>query len=254
MTPPLTRYRMRLIDGEIGTPVVDGYIQSDVDAAWAARDETLETLRRAIDPRDALHGDTKALAALAEAHRSDSEDRDTQAGALETLRRDNEELTRQVKNLMMQAHDALVELKDRAGALERLRAALQRIADEDDSCQCDHADDECCAKLKGPSAFCGHCIAEIALHGVGEAQAWQLIETAPKDGTRVLVLFNGEPHVARYAPVWAPGNLHWIVNHPRWRSEDMQMVSEIEPNEFQVLAGYKGPTHWMPLPSAPERS
>jgi hypothetical protein len=81
---------------------------------------------------------------------------------------------------------------------------------------------------------------------------WQPIETAPKDGTKVLVLFNGEPHVAQYAPIWSPENKRWMVNHPRWRADDMQMVSEIDPNEHQIAYGMKGPTHWMPLPEPPK--
>lgn len=76
---------------------------------------------------------------------------------------------------------------------------------------------------------------------------WQPIDTAPKDGTPVLVWFRGGAHVARYSPLWHPDNLRWIVNHPKWDDRDMQVVSEIEPNEFQQRLGMIGPTLWMPI-------
>ncbi len=83
--------------------------------------------------------------------------------------------------------------------------------------------------------------------------AWKPIETAPKDGTSVLVWFYGEPHVAVYAPIWTPENKRWFVRHPKWPdSSSWSQVTEIEPNQFQVMAGLVGPTHWMPLPEPPK--
>lgn len=61
---------------------------------------------------------------------------------------------------------------------------------------------------------------------------WQPIETAPKDGTRVL-LFSGAWFTGYYAHSrykWDPG---------KWRSD-----------EYPDLTN---PTHWMPLPQAPEK-
>jgi hypothetical protein len=64
---------------------------------------------------------------------------------------------------------------------------------------------------------------------------WRPIETAPKDGTRVLV--------------YAPGHLHmiaaWIEHHgytylgPAWFSNNSTILPP--------------PTHWMPLPEFPAR-
>ncbi len=65
---------------------------------------------------------------------------------------------------------------------------------------------------------------------------WQPIATAPKDGTRVLVCCPGatEPFVAHWqvhtAATWGIGNT--------WRDDADCTVAE--------------PTHWMPLPAAPE--
>jgi hypothetical protein len=42
-----------------------------------------------------------------------------------------------------------------------LRVALQTIADSDDECQCDHTDDNCCARV--PSGFCARCVAAASL-------------------------------------------------------------------------------------------
>ena len=67
---------------------------------------------------------------------------------------------------------------------------------------------------------------------------WQPIETAPKDGTRILVPY----------PIFDPGNLtaspdryEIIVVHWRevgWVSDGAWMLHE-------------DPTHWMPLPPPP---
>ena len=58
---------------------------------------------------------------------------------------------------------------------------------------------------------------------------WQPIETAPKDGTQVLL----------YWPIWSdtPGIGCWLKNE--WVVEG-------------ALYSVEGPTHWMPLPKAPE--
>lgn len=66
------------------------------------------------------------------------------------------------------------------------------------------------------------------MSGEKEASAWQPIETAPRDGTRVLVWDgkHGGHYVARYDEddLWEWGN---------------------------DLCGSLEPTHWMPLPPEP---
>lgn len=65
--------------------------------------------------------------------------------------------------------------------------------------------------------------------------AWQPIETAPKDGTRFLASYDGEVDF-----------FHWqeVPNFPDspvgWRNSFITVYKE-----------HEGPTHWMPLPSAP---
>jgi hypothetical protein len=63
--------------------------------------------------------------------------------------------------------------------------------------------------------------------------AWQSIETAPKDGTRVLL---HHPHaedetvVAGFWGEWGGAGPCWITDHAE---------------------GWLNPTHWMPLPAPP---
>lgn len=65
--------------------------------------------------------------------------------------------------------------------------------------------------------------------------AWQLIETAPKDGTRFLA-YQGDREAPRYECWWhEDGFSHW---------DGWQDVWDSEPE----------PTHWMPLPAAPAGS
>ena len=78
--------------------------------------------------------------------------------------------------------------------------------------------------------------------------AWMPIESAPRDGTRVIVANKHGVTTAYWgdAQVWdvpwndATQNLHWV----RWECEDYfyseHLLDELEP------------THWMPLPPPPE--
>lgn len=58
---------------------------------------------------------------------------------------------------------------------------------------------------------------------------WQPIETAPRNGTRMLVAWLGNPAINR---------LHFRVRDKEWCDE-------------QGLC-YRQPTHWMPLPEPPK--
>lgn len=77
---------------------------------------------------------------------------------------------------------------------------------------------------------------------------WRSIETAPKDGTNILIFARDFPAIAWWANVyyfnydkdemvegeeWA----QWICDNPYYNS---------------VLTGDRTPTHWMPLPNPPE--
>jgi len=74
------------------------------------------------------------------------------------------------------------------------------------------------------------------LDAAEKAVQWRPIETAPKDGTRLLLWWGSEVHIGRCvgAGMSRDGG-DW------WRSESHQV--------FKVAGGR--PTHWMPLPAAP---
>jgi len=61
---------------------------------------------------------------------------------------------------------------------------------------------------------------------------WRSIESAPKDGTRLLV-WDGRYMTIAY---WMDGL------HARWKRQD----------GYDGLSGFDKPTHWLPLPVAPD--
>lgn len=85
---------------------------------------------------------------------------------------------------------------------------------------------------------------------------WQPIETAPKDGTDVLVFFDCATvpvvHIAWYRSreEWESsgqfcGGWDSLEEWEGWWSYTRGSVSQ------EKLEGYSTPTHWMPLPEAP---
>jgi len=74
--------------------------------------------------------------------------------------------------------------------------------------------------------------------------AWQPIETAPKDGTRVLIAGGTVSFwTERDVPFSDISIAYWCGGYdPHWRGEDMQAHDEWYAHK---------PTHWMPLPEPP---
>lgn len=68
---------------------------------------------------------------------------------------------------------------------------------------------------------------------------WQPIETAPKDGTAILISNGKGAWVAKYKDVYQSG---FKPNNP-WLS--LMLNKDHIPKRLQ----FGGPTHWMPLPS-----
>ena len=82
---------------------------------------------------------------------------------------------------------------------------------------------------------------------------WQKIETAPRDGS-VLILRNGDSVVAGW---WAPQGegkygVDWFfVDDTTFAASgccDREVSDRISPNGW--CRGLSSPTHWMPLPEA----
>ena len=68
---------------------------------------------------------------------------------------------------------------------------------------------------------------------------WQPIETAPKDGRRILAASSDPSQQNMTVIYWEPGSVKFnIIGH--WRSSVHTVVTFAEV------------THWMPLPPAPE--
>ena len=104
------------------------------------------------------------------------------------------------------------------------------------------------AKCGGPT-ICAVCAKDAASVATPPAAAppaaavsepWQPIETAPKDGTYVLLGNNEGSWVARYRPVYQSG----FTPDNKWQS---MMLNHDHMKRYPKLK----PTHWMPLQPAP---
>lgn len=86
-------------------------------------------------------------------------------------------------------------------------------------------------KRKGEAANHARCY--LALR---KAQEWQPIESAPRDGTEIVVgKYYGE---------------QWHANTAAWMPEGANGPGWITPDCCEVIR----PTHWMPLPTPPENA
>lgn len=87
---------------------------------------------------------------------------------------------------------------------------------------------------------------------VKEPAKWLPIETAPKDGTDIIVGFD-------FATVWV---VHlawwrsvedWMKEVGNWSEDDVGWWSYTRGSVTQEkLDGYRAPTHWMPCPPIPD--
>lgn len=75
---------------------------------------------------------------------------------------------------------------------------------------------------------------------VREAQRWQPIETAPKDGTVVMVCNEDGTWIAKYVPIYPSG----------CRAENPWFSLMLNHDHLRKVRSYR-PTHWMPLPAPP---
>jgi len=106
--------------------------------------------------------------------------------------------------------------------------------------------------------------------GLRDARAmgpeWQPIETAPRDGTLIIIAHrpmdsahNHLPYelvIAAWRPAWGlPGEpAEWIGIGPRGTDGD-RTASKLELHEnFRAHFPNTGPTHWQPLPAPPKES
>lgn len=75
---------------------------------------------------------------------------------------------------------------------------------------------------------------------------WQPIKTAPKDGTAVWIVINGQPYIGYYDPPNYFGPGQWFAKASFRRRRDMS------DDIYGTYAHGVEPTHWMPLPEPPK--
>jgi hypothetical protein len=79
---------------------------------------------------------------------------------------------------------------------------------------------------------------------------WQLIETAPKDGTPILFVAEGKVFAGVYSDDFGP--FQWVFIDDARESLagccDNEMTGRIYVNGYPLNV----PTHWMPLPDPPQ--
>lgn len=72
---------------------------------------------------------------------------------------------------------------------------------------------------------------------------WQPIETAPRNGTRILVWAEGD----------GPFEMHWNTMGWNWLVSRQLGIWEGDGFTWYEADGH-GPTHWMPLPEPPHHA
>lgn len=136
-----------------------------------------------------------------------------------------------------EAADAITTLRDEN---ERMREALEKIASGEE----EEYDEELRAPVIVPmDAERLSDIARAALSALPRAEAddgWRTIESAPKDGTRLLVFGGGADKVEVCA--WCERVGAWDLDHTMLEDWDNQ------PD------GYSRPSHWRPLPAPPTQA
>ena len=71
---------------------------------------------------------------------------------------------------------------------------------------------------------------------------WQPIETAPKDGSKVLLVVRGRVHIGSYFNTVRIEHGVEVSRHEGWNWGDIWLSLYLDKPQ---------PTHWMPLPPVP---
>lgn len=79
---------------------------------------------------------------------------------------------------------------------------------------------------------------------------WQPIETAPKDGTRIILAQNGGVEVGS----WHAEDSGYYETISSTASERKQRWVQTSDGYWTGLDEIYDPTHWMPLPSPPDHT
>jgi hypothetical protein len=79
----------------------------------------------------------------------------------------------------------------------------------------------------------------------GDERGWRPIESAPKDGTDVLVMYMHIETQCVFNAFYASPAENWDAEDEGWWSYEHSEVRRIK------LEGWMTPTHWQPLPTPP---
>jgi hypothetical protein len=117
----------------------------------------------------------------------------------------------------------------------------------------DHTE-TCGFALYGPPALCTCYCAPMRIVGRAirqqqAAMAWRTIDSAPKDGTRILICGGEYQDASETCPEWRSLGrselVHWHDGmESGWRGEQTETYDEFY---------WYRPTHWLPLPNPPEK-
>ena len=79
---------------------------------------------------------------------------------------------------------------------------------------------------------------------------WQPIKTAPKDGTRVLIVADGNVEIAAWHKAYREEGLpaHWLID----QHNDYEFCTIAVERRFSDSVSAPLATHWMPLPEPPK--
>ena len=80
--------------------------------------------------------------------------------------------------------------------------------------------------------------------GIMTELKWQPIETAPKDGTEIIVMYVNIATQIVHAACWIEDE--YDPSETGWWSNDWNEIGSV------IMKGAYAPTHWMPLPKRPE--
>lgn len=90
-------------------------------------------------------------------------------------------------------------------------------------------------------------VAKVARLMESLQQKWQSIETAPKDGTTILLCENGYVTVGYYVPQYSDRR----VFVRKAKDGDVYKTITDDNSYWSCISEIYTPTHWMPLPEPP---
>lgn len=161
----------------------------------------------------------------------------TLMGDAETLRQN---LPHRFLDIVADLEQAANELSAVRGQLEEsAKTALRYMAQAADETRLRERAESALAAAKADLAY--------ERDRIKQANAWQPIETAPKDGTDVIVMYMHIDTQVVHNAFFSSEQENWDAEDIGWWSYEHFEVRRIK------LDDWMAPTHWMPLPQPPAK-